>query len=358
MNNTVATLTGFVLAAFAGYIGAWYFGVVDGNFALMLLLATWVTGAYWLAERFYFLPQRKRAAQAIEDGATLAACLTKFGTRDIPETLKRYEALRLPRASRLQAMSALNKTRFHLPDGPEQERRDRQKAQRQAQRNHQHQQAAEWAARMLALAKAGPHGYLQRKGLGDTPGLVLPEGELYVPMRDIRTNALVGAQIVQWLPEEMRWEKKYLYGMRSKGAVLQLGPRNARELVLCEGYATGLSIEAAVRQMRLNAAVLVTFSDSNLRYAAEHTTGRRYVIADNDPAQTDPEKAARNPGEAGQRAAAATGLGWAMSDVTGEDANDLHARAGLMAVCRLVIAARSAAPSNPWAAPAEAEAVP
>ena len=64
------------------------------------------------------------AAQAIEDGATLAACLTKFGTRDTAGALKRYEALRLPRASRLQAMSAHNKTRFHLPDGPEQERRD------------------------------------------------------------------------------------------------------------------------------------------------------------------------------------------------------------------------------------------
>ena len=39
MNNGVATLTGFVLAAFAGYIGAWYFGLVEGNFALMLFLA-------------------------------------------------------------------------------------------------------------------------------------------------------------------------------------------------------------------------------------------------------------------------------------------------------------------------------
>jgi salicylate hydroxylase len=68
------------------------------------------------------------AAQAIEDGATLAACLTKFGARDIAETLKRYEALRLPRASRLQAMSARNKTRFHLPDGLEQQRRDQEMA--------------------------------------------------------------------------------------------------------------------------------------------------------------------------------------------------------------------------------------
>jgi len=29
-------LTSFILAAFVGYIGAWYFGAVDGNFALLL----------------------------------------------------------------------------------------------------------------------------------------------------------------------------------------------------------------------------------------------------------------------------------------------------------------------------------
>lgn len=243
------------------------------------------------------------------------------------------------------------------PMSPEEEaRRARMRAARQAQQDHQHHQAAEWATRMLGLAKPGPHGYLQRKGLGDTPGLTLPEGELFVPMRSLATNALVGAQIVQWLPQEMRWEKKYLYGMRSRGAVLRLGPRTAAELVLCEGYATGLSIVAAVGQMRLNAAVLVTFSDSNLKYVAAHTAGRRYVIADNDPVQTDPEKAKQNAGEQGQRAAAATGLGWAMSDAVGEDANDLHARAGLMAVCALVMAARRAEPSNPWATPAEAAA--
>jgi salicylate hydroxylase len=62
------------------------------------------------------------SAQAIEDGATLTACLTCEA--DIPTALRRYEQLRLPRASRIQAMSATNKTRFHLPDGPEQEERD------------------------------------------------------------------------------------------------------------------------------------------------------------------------------------------------------------------------------------------
>jgi 2-polyprenyl-6-methoxyphenol hydroxylase-like FAD-dependent oxidoreductase len=68
------------------------------------------------------------AAQAIEDGATLAACLVRFGIGDIPATLSRYEALRLPRAARLQAMSAINKQRFHLPDGPEQQARDAEMA--------------------------------------------------------------------------------------------------------------------------------------------------------------------------------------------------------------------------------------
>jgi salicylate hydroxylase len=62
------------------------------------------------------------AAQAIEDGATLAACLGKLD--DVPAALRLYERLRLPRASRLQAMSETNKLRFHLPDGPAQQQRD------------------------------------------------------------------------------------------------------------------------------------------------------------------------------------------------------------------------------------------
>jgi signal peptidase I len=62
----MAFLTSLILAAFVGYIGAWYFGAVEGNFALLLFLATVVTGLYWLAERFYFLPRRRKAAEALE----------------------------------------------------------------------------------------------------------------------------------------------------------------------------------------------------------------------------------------------------------------------------------------------------
>jgi salicylate hydroxylase len=62
------------------------------------------------------------AAMAIEDGATLAACLHTIA--DPAEALLHYERLRLPRVTRLQAMSRANKTRFHMPDGSAQIARD------------------------------------------------------------------------------------------------------------------------------------------------------------------------------------------------------------------------------------------
>lgn len=213
--------------------------------------------------------------------------------------------------------------------------------------------AVQTARQMLAQATPKEHGYLQRKGFPAALGLVLPDEALFVPMRDLMTNELCGGQVIRWELDEEKgawnWNKKMLFGMRAQGAVLRLGWPKATECVLVEGYATGLSVELAVRQMRLNASVLVTFNTANLKLVAERTTGRRYVIADNDPIQTDPVKFKLNPGEQGQRAAAATGLGWAMSKTAGFDANDEHTKRGLMAVCSLVQQARSAQPVNPWA---------
>jgi salicylate hydroxylase len=63
------------------------------------------------------------AAQAIEDGAALAACLAA-GSSDPRASLRRYEQHRMPHVGRLQAMSRANKTRFHMQDGPAQQARD------------------------------------------------------------------------------------------------------------------------------------------------------------------------------------------------------------------------------------------
>lgn len=192
------------------------------------------------------------------------------------------------------------------------------------------QQAAMRAAEMLRKTVPGPHDYLIRKGLPKVNGLVTPTGELLVPMRNLFTNELQGAQVIRWLPDEMKWEKKMVLGTKAKGAVLRLGPKHAAETIFCEGYATGLSIELAARQLRLNAAVLVCFSDINMVHVASLLTkGKRYVFADNDKS------------EAGVRAAQMTGLPYCMSETEGFDANDEHKRGGLMPVCGLLMRARA-----------------
>ena len=95
----MAIFTAFVLAAFVSYAGAWYMGMYDGNFALLLFTATVVTGVYWLAERFYFLPQRLSQAQALEDEALARREeLTKLGIQktDVDTTPARERLLMQP----------------------------------------------------------------------------------------------------------------------------------------------------------------------------------------------------------------------------------------------------------------------
>lgn len=216
------------------------------------------------------------------------------------------------------------------------------RAKRDAQRiaaEEGQRKAAQKAAEMLRTTKPGPHDYLFRKGLPQAQGLCLPDGGLFVPMRDWSSNELRGAQVIRWTDTEeepgvMRWRKKMTYGMQARGAVLRLGPTRASETIFCEGYATGLSIELAARQMRLAAAVLVCFSDFNMAHVAGLLKrGRRYVFADNDKSG------------AGERAAVECKLPYCMSPVLGEDANDLHKREGLLAVSSLLMQVRQQEPA-------------
>lgn len=83
MQNTMSAITAVVLAAFAAYAGAWYTGAIQGNFALLLLLATVVTGIYWVLEKLVFLPRRRAEAQRMldEHNARKAALLQQGFTQ-------------------------------------------------------------------------------------------------------------------------------------------------------------------------------------------------------------------------------------------------------------------------------------
>ena len=188
---------------------------------------------------------------------------------------------------------------------------------------------AKAAARAPALIKScqiGQHPYLSAKGFHDARTLIDAEGSMLVPMRDCVDGKLLGVQKTRLIKN--KWVKKMQPGMRAKGAVHRLGSSRAAELWFVEGYATGLSVDAALKLLRLSASVLVCFSDRNIVHVAGHLSGRRFVFADNDASK------------AGERAAQDAELPYAMSDTVGQDANDLHQDAGVMAVAKKIMEAR------------------
>jgi signal peptidase I len=82
IEKLLPAITGVLLAALVAYLASWWLQMHEGNFAAALMLATVVSGIYWLAERFYFLPRRAQAAQALEaQDAALRAKLDAQGVK-------------------------------------------------------------------------------------------------------------------------------------------------------------------------------------------------------------------------------------------------------------------------------------
>jgi len=63
----MSALTGALYAALVIYLGGWLMDKWIGNFALLLLLLTVVTLAYWIAEKLFFRPRRLAAAKLLEE---------------------------------------------------------------------------------------------------------------------------------------------------------------------------------------------------------------------------------------------------------------------------------------------------
>lgn len=193
--------------------------------------------------------------------------------------------------------------------------------------NNKYSAAGRKAQEILDAAKYETHAYLTIKGFPDEKGLVVDD-KLLIPMRNVVTNKCQGFQQIYWDAPNMKYEKKMMAGMMAKNAVWFMGDRSAPEAWLVEGYATGLSLHAALRSVGLKASVVVCFSASNLVAVADQIKGRRYIYADNDVSLT------------GQKSAEQTGLPWTMSDTVGHDANDDNKQYGLFYVVKKIMELR------------------
>lgn len=192
--------------------------------------------------------------------------------------------------------------------------RVQQVAQQAAQETERKQrEAAAKAAQMLAESELLTHPYMAAKGFPDERVNVL-DGVMLVPMRVGRD--LVGAQQIT-----AEGGKKFIFGQRSSMAEFVMTAGQDGVHVVCEGYATGLSVRAALATLRRPYYVHVAFSAGNMKKIAQALPSG-LAIADNDASET------------GEKTCKEIGWPYWMSDTVGEDCNDYHQRRGLFALAQ------------------------
>lgn len=243
--------------------------------------------------------------------------------------------------------------------------RDRMRRERQAAEERE-RQARDEAAAFAALTAAEQWGrahreghapYLDRKGVQPEACRFMPDGSLLIPLLryDLpRSESLRGVQRIYSHPrydsrtgEELP-QKVFTKNFAKNGACLRLGDVDASTqlLMVCEGYATGLSIRMATGRRW---PVFVALDAYNLLYAVEilrrlYPTIHILICADDDWHSEDHE--GKNPGRRRAMLAARTTprcdilcpvFDPALRQEKDTDFNDLHMREGIEALERQLL---------------------
>lgn len=185
----------------------------------------------------------------------------------------------------------------------EQRRIARQAHQEIAEKQKIAAEKAEW---ILSQCELATHPYLESKGFAAERANVWTTDDgkrlLVIPMR-------IGRQIVGCQLIDEDGEKKFLAGQRTSDAAFVMDNKGLP--VLCEGYATALSIRAALAALKARYTLFVCFSAHNVGRLAK-TLPKGLVVADNDASGT------------GERVAKETGWPYFMPPEEGMDFNDWH----------------------------------
>lgn len=220
-------------------------------------------------------------------------------------------------------------------------------AQRRVEDRRQERERAErardTARRIIAAARFEPHAYLRTKGFPLDLALAAPAetvrtigGDYLVP--DGGTSAIVVPATIgpRLASVQLIWgdgTKKFLFGGNMSGASHRISGGAATWL--CEGYATALTVQMALRGMNRRDGVLVCFSAANIAKVARNISWPCYIAADHDaspPARPD-QFGGLGAGEYFARQAARP---YAMPPEVGTDFDDLRQDEGIFAVQRVL----------------------
>lgn len=173
----------------------------------------------------------------------------------------------------------------------------------QDNRADDNKKAASKAAWIMNQSTRQSHAYLVSKGFPDATGYVWNDS-LLIPMRI--DQKLVGLQMIK--PDG---KKHFLKGQITKGAEAIIDAKGVD--ILCEGFATALSVRRALKSTNTRYTVHVCFSAGNIKHMA-----KKYpdcvIVADHDPV--------------GIKVAQDSGRPYWVSPNSGEDFNDYELRVG------------------------------
>jgi len=172
------------------------------------------------------------------------------------------------------------------------------------------EKAAQKAGFILHQCQIGYHPYLEKKGFKEEQGNIWKKDDellLVIPMRV--GHRLVGCQLI-----DESGDKKFLAGQRTSEATFTMDNKGPH--ILVEGFATGLSVKAAMKALKRRYTLHICFSAGNLKKVAA-TLPKGFVVADCDASFT------------GERVAKEIGWPYWVPDTIGLDANDVHQRDGL-----------------------------
>jgi putative DNA primase/helicase len=145
------------------------------------------------------------------------------------------------------------------------EKAERERAERQLK-------AAKKAGWIMSQAKESTHPYLARKGFPTQKSYVW-NSLLVLPTRE--GEKLVGCQLIA--PDGT---KKFLTGQKTKGVSLVMDNKGVD--IVCEGFATALSVRRAMKFLKKRYRIHICFSASNMVEIGK-SLKNPVVIADNDP---------------------------------------------------------------------------
>jgi putative DNA primase/helicase len=187
----------------------------------------------------------------------------------------------------------------------------------EAERAQNQSSAAKRAVALLAASDPRSHAYLSRKGFPDLLAPCVADGAMLL------VTMWKDGKVVNLQRINQAGEKRFMSGGEVSGTAHVIGSQGVA--ILCEGYATCLSVAAAIKASKMRAHAVCCFSADNMvKVAATYNDAR--IVADNDNLRTG----------TGEKAAKIAGFPYFLPPIDGQDFNDLHRALGLFSASQIV----------------------